>query len=172
MLRRASRPLDDADLAALPTRVGELARNLPPVSAWIPEVVVMTYMIALRDVHFPPPGGDAAYARWTYDRNRRLLGGRLYRALFLLVSPERLFNHVGGRSGRIRRGSTLELVEHRLGYAKLQTHYPSFLHDESLALGMRAAFRAAAELAGAKWIEMEPPLVEERATTFELRYGT
>lgn len=166
----SSLTLADEDLRALPAEVQALVDNPPPVTAWIPEVVTVTYTIALRDAFFPPPGGDAGYAEWTYERNKRLLGSRLYRALFVLVSPDRLFRNIGRRWGRIRRGSTLELLEQSPGYARLRSRYPSYLHDESVAFGMSAAFRAAAELAGAKGIDCEAPQVGERETTFVIRY--
>lgn len=168
--QHATRPLPDEDLERFPREVVELVRDPPPLSAWIPEVVAMTYLVGVREKHFPPPIGDAEYEEWTYERNRRLLGGRLYRAVFLLVSPERLFRHVDRRWNRVRRGSRIELVEQRPGYARLTTHYPSFLHDESVAIGMRGAMRAVAELAGAKKVEITVPDVRERSTSFEVRY--
>ncbi|RZO47495.1 MAG: hypothetical protein EVA89_39215 [Sandaracinaceae bacterium] len=122
----AMKPLPDALLGELPERVVELVRNPPMVSAWIPEVVAMTYSISIRDCFFPPGVGDVAYEAWAYERNRRMLSTRLYRALFLLVSPDRLFKQIGPRWSRMRRGSELEVLEHRAGFVRLQTRYPPY----------------------------------------------
>jgi len=168
----AMKPLPDALLGELPERVVELVRNPPMVSAWIPEVVAMTYSISIRDCFFPPGVGDVAYEAWAYERNRRMLSTRLYRALFLLVSPDRLFKQIGPRWSRMRRGSELEVLEHRAGFVRLQTRYPPYLHDDSVALGMKGAFRAVAELAGAKDVRAERPKVSETTTEFTIRFTT
>lgn len=157
-------------LASFPRPVTELVDEPPMVSAWISEVVAMTYMIAVRDLHFPPGRMDAEYEAWTYERNLRLLGSRIYRPVFLLVSPERLLRFANRRWSRIRRGSTLEVLDQREGYARVCTRYPSFLHEESLALGMRGAFRAVTELAGGKSCRVSVPEVRETETTFEIEY--
>ncbi|MEC7522121.1 MAG: hypothetical protein VYE22_19705 [Myxococcota bacterium] len=163
-------PLPDELLSELPPAVVDLARNPPPVSAWIPEAAAMVYLLAIRDHFFAPGVGDGAYESWSYERNKRLLSNRLYRAVFLLVSPDRLFRHIGGRWARMRRGTSIEVLDRRPGYVHLQTQYPPHLHEESVAIGFRGAFRAAAELAGGKRVRIDPPSVAETSTEFVIRY--
>lgn len=165
-----TRPIPEALLADFPREVIELAKDPPPVSAWVSEVVSMTITVAIRDLHFPPGQGDAEYEAWTYERNRRLLGSRIYRPVFLLISPERLLRFANMRWNRIRRGSSLEVLEQSKGFAKVQSRYPRNLHEGSVAIGMRGAMRAVTELAGGKNVRVHVPEVGETQTTFDIEY--
>ncbi|MCZ7677693.1 MAG: hypothetical protein M5U28_02505 [Sandaracinaceae bacterium] len=120
-----ARPLGPDDLAALPGPVAQLVREPPPVSSWVPEVHALVAMIAIRDRHFAPGEiGLSAYEEWTYERNKKLLARPLYRALFLLLSPERLLRNVGNRWAMFRRGSRLELVERSASSATVRLSFP------------------------------------------------
>lgn len=166
-----SKPLAPADLECLPQEVVQLVVEPRPLSAWIPEVHALTAMLAVRDLHFAPGTvGLKAYERWTRERNRRLLGRPLYRALFLLLSPTRLLRGVGRRWSMFRQGSTLEMLSQEPGKASLQVVYPSFLFDDTVARGLTGALVAATELAGGREAEVEIQSVAEQRTKFEIRW--
>ncbi len=166
-----ARPLDRDDLDALPPEVAPLISEPPPVSAWVPEVHALVAMIAVRDRHFAPGEvGLAAYEAWTYERNRKLLARPLYRALFLVLTPERLLARVETRWAMFRRGSTLELVGSAPGRAELRMSYPSHLVEHTTARGLRGALRAATELAGGRDVAVEIVSIEEREAHFVARF--
>lgn len=145
-----SKGLDDV-IDELPEALRMLVLEPPPVSAWVPEVHAIAIMTAIRDRHFESgQSGLDAYEEWTHERNLRLLTRPLYRALFLLLSPERLLNGLGRRWGAFRRGTTLEVLESSRGRAALRLRYPTNLYDETALSGLSGAFRAAAEAAGAR----------------------
>lgn len=166
-----ARPLSLEDMSALPEEVHDLAKAPPPVSAWVSEVHSIVLMLAIRDRHFAAgEAGHEAYEQWTYERNRRLLARPLYRAVFLLLSPERLLRGAERRWGVFRRGSTLELVSREEGVARMRTVYPSFLAEETVAHGLRGALRAATELAGGRDASVDLVSVGERETLFDVRW--
>lgn len=167
-----SRPLGEADLAALPPAVARLVRELPPVSAWVPEVHALIAMLAVRDRSFAAgERGLLDYEQWTYERNIHLLGRPLYRALFLFLSPDRLLRGAQVRWSMFRRGSSVELVERKEGLIRLETSHPPFLHEATMARGMAGALRAAVELAGGRDATVEVLEVRERGSLYEIRYG-
>lgn len=91
-------------ISELPRELRELVLEPPPVSSWVPEVYANSIMMAIRDVHFEPGTvGVTAYSEWTRQRNLLLLTRPLYRALFLLLSPERLLKGLQRRWGAFRR---------------------------------------------------------------------
>ncbi len=166
-----SRPLSPQDVALLPPAAAELVAHPPPVSLWIPEVHSCVVLIAILDRHFPPgPAGLEEYAEWTYERNRRLLTRPLYRALFLLISPERLLRGVGRRWGAFRRGTTLDIVGQGPGWAELRVRHPTNLFNESTRYGLRGAFRAATEASGGRDVRAQATQVTEREARYTLRW--
>ena len=74
------------------------------------------------------------------------------------------------RWNRIRRGSSLEVLEQRKGFAKVQSRYPARLHEGSVAIGMRGAMRAVTELAGGKNVRVHVREVGATQTTFDIEY--
>lgn len=143
-------PLDDT-LELLPDELRELVAHPLPVTAWIPEVRSLSILVAVRDRYFPQTeAGLDEYAEWVYQRNRKLLSRPLYRALFLLVSPERLMSGVERRWSAFRRGTSLRLLTKGPGMAELVIGHEPHLYDEVIRRGMCGAFRAAAAAAGAR----------------------
>ena len=163
----ASRSLVDV-LDALPAPVRELVVDPPPVSTWVREVHALVAMLAIRDVHFPLGAhGLAEYEAWTHRRNRELLTRPLYRALFLVLSPDRLIDGMQKRWGHFRRGTSIELLERERGRAKVRIRFPTRLYEETVLAGLRGALRAALEAAGAHEIEIET----EHAGVRDARYS-
>jgi len=134
---------------ALPPEVRALVDHPPPVSVWIPEVQFNVITLAVRDTHFAADDLDG-YLAWVLDQNRKLLGTPLYRALFLLVSPERLLLGLEKRWGTFRRGTELRLHRQAPGEVELRLVTPPFLHSQLAMEGLAMAFRAAVERAGAR----------------------
>ena len=154
-------------LDELPAPVRELVVDPPPVSAWVREVHALVAMVAIRDVHFPAgPVGLSEYEEWTHQRNRELLLRPLYRALFLVLSPDRLLDGMQKRWHHFRRGTSIELIERERGRATVRIRFPSNLYEETVFVGLRGALRAALEAAGAHAIEIET----ENAGVRDARY--
>lgn len=150
-----SRPLNEV-VTELPDALVQLVREPPPVSVWVPEAHANAIMIAIRDRHFEAgPAGLDAFQEWAHERNQRLLTRPLYRALFLLLSPERLLSGLERRWSAFRRGTSLHVLEAGRGHAAVSLRYPTNLYDEVALAGLTGAFRAAAEAAGAHAIKVE-----------------
>lgn len=124
----------------------------PVATSWVPEVHVHALLLATYDRFFAGPRGKgkAGFLDWAYTQNLALFDTTLYRVLFFVVSPERLFNGMDKRWSTFRRGSTLEATLVEKGRAEMTVRYPVGLYNDLLA-GVRAAsFRAAATCAGAR----------------------
>lgn len=166
-----SRALSAEDLSGLPHEVAELVERPPPVVTWIPDVQCLVILTAIRDRHFPSgQAGLEAYSNWMYERNRRLLTRPLYRALFLLVSPERLLRGVDRRWGAFRRGTSLSLVAQGTGWAELLARHPPHLFNESTHYGICGAFRAATEASGGRQVHTETREVKAHEARYVLTW--
>lgn len=132
------------DASGLPAEIAKLLESPPLTSEWVSEVHLNAAMIAFADSM-----SDGDWQSWTYERNRALFRTSLYRVLFFVLSPERLFVGIANRWAAFRRGTTLRLVEMKDKKARLELRYPLNLYDESTLTAMRIAFRAAADAAGA-----------------------
>jgi hypothetical protein len=158
-------------LAELPMAARDLIEQAPPVSAWVREVHANVIMVAIRDVHFPAgPGGLREYCEWTRKRNVALLTRPLYRALFLVLSPQRLLGGVERRWGVFRRGTHVSVTESTSRSAILTVHFPSKLYEETALAGMRAAMTAALEAAGARDIDMQLAAIDAREARYEAHW--
>jgi uncharacterized protein (TIGR02265 family) len=136
-------------LSELPEPVRELVENPPPVSTWVREVHANVVMISLRDVHFASgAAGLADYMEWTRQRNVLLLTRPLYRALFLLLSPERLLRGLERRWSAFRRGTQVHATRSEPGFVELSVRYPSHLYEAT-------ALVAALEASGAQGVSVE-----------------
>ena len=132
----------------LPPEVRALVERPPPVSVWLPEVHVAVVMLAVREVHFGPPE-FAGYLDWVFDRNRQFLSTTLYRAMFLLVSPERLLVGMQKRWASFRRGSEIRVTRQARSDIDLSIVGPPHLYPVPVLEGMGQALRAAITCAGA-----------------------
>src|SRR4051812_19645757 len=147
-----SRPLGPE--VPLPPEVRALVERPPLVSAWVSEVHYIVVMLTIREVHFP--GADPApFTAWVHERNVQLLSAPLYRALFFLLSPERLFNGLARRWGVFRRGSELHLLRLIPGEVDLTLRTPPNLYVTTIAQAVAAALCAALEHAGARHARVE-----------------
>ena len=132
------------DIDALPEPIAQLLRHPPLPTAWISEVYFHVVMLAYQE---GIPAQE--FEGWVFDRNRKLLRTSLYRVLFLVVSPERLFVGMASRWSAFRRGTELSLLERSGTKARLALSFPRRLHDVITLRNMGIALRAAADAAGA-----------------------
>lgn len=140
---------------SVPPSIARLINEPPPISAWIPEVQMVAIFKMIGDHHFEGRGGTPAFLKWVHDQNRKLLGGRLYRALFWLLSPETVFRGVQLRWGAFRRGTELAVIERSHEHAVFELRYREYLLDDEGLLAIGEALRAAAEATGAKGPRVE-----------------
>lgn len=147
----------------LPSVLADLVRNPPHSGHWIPEVQFRAIMRAILDEYF---GDPAKFVAWTYSAQQRLLGGPLYRMLFVLMTPERIARVAHSRWGSFHRGSQIDFeIFSRHGIVTLvhPPHCYALLDHESTMAG----FRVAIELAGGR--QVESTLIECGATTARSR---
>jgi uncharacterized protein (TIGR02265 family) len=154
----------------LPPAVRALVDHPPPVSVWVPEVHFNCTMLAVHEVHFAPPL-DAGYLDWVYERNVRLFKTPLYRALFLVLSPERLLVGLEKRWASFRRGTELRLAwqaprDIELHIITPPNHYPQLVVD-----GMAQALRAAVSCAGAKNVRVDGAPISPTTVSCRIRWG-
>lgn len=153
----------------LPPGVRALVDAPPPVSVWVPEVHFNVVMHAIRDAHFG--GRRDEFLSWVYTQNRQLLSTTLYRAIFLVLSPERLLVNMEKRWASLRCGTTLS---HRRLAAKdlaLEVRTPAHLYSTPVAEGMATAIRAAIDSAGAQRSSVEPRIVSPNEVQFRVQWS-
>jgi hypothetical protein len=140
----SSAPIELAP-SSLPDELAAKLREPPLPSEWSSEVHLNALGLAYQD-RMPSDRHD----RWVLERNERLLRAPLYRILFALVSPERIFVGFAHRWGAFRRGTELSLVERTGQRAALRLMYPRHLHNDVTLTNVTIAFRAVAQAAGAR----------------------
>lgn len=143
----ASRPIGPE--VSLPSSVRKLLEHLPPVSMWVPEVHFNILMLATLDVHFGTRDLNG-YRDWVYIQNRKLFQTPLYRAVFLVISPERLLYGMEKRWESFRKGSLLRVVVQGPREVELHLTAPPCLYASVHVIGMSEALRAGIDAAGGK----------------------
>jgi hypothetical protein len=147
VLTDAPHPLAIAD--GLPPRLDEILRDPPSASDWLPETELWALTLAIYDTSFADYGGEAAYERWVLGRNLRLFRSPLYRALFAVASPERLFASGAKRMAIFHRGTIIEDVVVSKGKGTFTMKMPPGLLPDIGRAGLGAAIRAGLEVGGA-----------------------
>lgn len=151
----------------LPPPIEKLILTPPLVSAWVPEVHMVAIFKLIGDHHFEGRGGTPAFLDWVYDQNRKLLGGKLYRALFFFLTADHVFRGVEQRWNAFRRGTSLSVVSRSGRHALFEFRFPRYLLDEEGLWAIAMALRAVGELAGAKRTEIQ--IVDVSPTSGHLR---
>lgn len=142
--------------------------DTPPLpNAWFSEVHFNALMLAQQERM-----ERSSYDEWVYRRNRRLLESSLYRMLFLVLTPERLFTGMPRRWAAFRRGSELLAVEHGTGHATVEVRFPSKLHDARTLRNLCIACRAACDAAGGRDTESTLTLVEPTRGRVAVRWSS
>ena len=151
----------------IPPSVQKLIVTPPLVSAWVPEVHMVSIFKMIGDYHFEGRGGTPAFLDWVYEQNQKLLGGKLYRALFFFLTADHVFRGVEQRWSAFRRGSTLSVVSRSNSHAIFEFRYPRYMLDDDGLLAIGTALRAAGEMAGAKSTQIQ--LVDASPTCGHIR---
>jgi hypothetical protein len=166
------RMLDDARLpfplpaGSIPDEVARFVAEGFSVGAWVPETFHSVLACAIFDLRFRDEGGMPAFERWVHEGNRGLLRSPLYRVLFLVASPERIFIGAERRWATFHRGSLLRVLDHREGGARVRLTYPAYLFPEHSVVGFGAALLAAVEAAGGKRVRMEWRVESDASTLY------
>jgi hypothetical protein len=154
----------------LPTTVTDLLDAVPSSSAWVPSVRLEAANLVFADTHFGGPGGHATYLALIRRDNTRLLGSPLYRALFALMSPERLLRRLPERWHAFHRGSTVSALEHTSKSIVLALEYPPNLHHPLILQGFAVGFEVAAGAAGAVEPVARHTVESETMTRYAIRW--
>lgn len=135
----------------LPAALHPLVDAPPPSSAWVPEVHVGALFLALADT----VGEEAAFLELAHRANRRLLGSPMYRLLFSLLGPRTILKGAQSRWAHFHRGVTMQVAftDEACG-ASVRLTFPPKLLVPLLFRSYGEAFRAAAEVAGAKGVSV------------------
>lgn len=134
----------------LPPRLEAIILAPPAASDWIPEAELWALRTCMYDRDFADAGGMAAYSEWVYGLNLRLLRSPLYRILFAVLSPERLFVGSTNRWSAFHKGTSMEDVQATRGRGRFRLKTPPYLVPDIGRIGAESAHRAALELAGAE----------------------
>ena len=147
---RQFRRLAGAERPRMPDVLESLFHRPPPVSSWFSTVHLQAFKLALTE-HL----SEAEFIRTSYEINRELLSGPLYRVLMLVISPRILVNGAASRWAAVHRGNFTAHVEADERSAKIELRYPAYLVTPLLAEGIAAGIQAAIDIAGAKDGKME-----------------
>lgn len=170
VLRNSADPRVLGPEVPLPPEVRAILDHPPPVSVWVPEVHYTVIMLATHEVHFP--GADPeAFIAWVHARNVHLLSTPLYRALFLVLSPERVLHGLEKRWGSFRRGTELQVVRAEGQAAELRLRTPPHLYAQVSVWAMGAALRAGLVAAGARLARVEGELRGSGEVRFHASWG-
>lgn len=145
-------------LSSLPPELADLVQHPPPRVEWISQV---QFRCVLRVIHDECFKSTADFLAWSYEAQRRMLGGPLYRILFSLIGPERLLKNVQSRWTHFHRNLPLQVQlgeQHVDGSFRFPAHMYDRIDLEATLLGMRAAL----ELSGAHGVTTS--VVEVRET--------
>ena len=161
--------LEDKPLVAaspfLPPELADLALRPRLVSTWVPTVHVQGLYLAVADFYSM---SFRDFARWSFDCNRRLLNGPLYRMLASVASPTVLLQGATMKWSAIHRGTGLEVLRKPSG-AEVRMTYPENLYVALNIAGFSGSFEAILELSRAKFprvdvLETTPTLARFTAT--------
>lgn len=150
----------------LPTPLAELIRQPPPMSAWMSEVHLRAI---LRVIHDRVLTDRRAFVKWTYEAQKRLLAGPVYRLLFSVMSVERLGDIAPSRWARFHRGSTM-----RVDYGDMQSRvsfqFPPHLLDDLDLEASLAGIHVAIELMVRRTAEFAEMKVTPTSSSAVLRW--
>ncbi len=136
---------------ALPDPLRALLDTPVVSSAWIPEVHATCLYLAIADLN--GLSEEDLFEDWLLF-NRRLLSHRLYRMLLRVASPQLTIRGAGYRWGAFHRGLLLKVSGDGAHRMKVEMDSPEHLVPRIIAAGYGAAFRVAAEMAGAKKVQV------------------
>lgn len=131
----------------LPAPLGNLIRNPPPLTAWIPEVHATSVYLGIVDVL---GWEDKDFVNRSLAMNRELLQSPLYRILMSVVSPSRLIRGGPGRWKMMHQGIELSGGLEGETSARFTLTFPPRIMPILLVQSYATAFQAALESASAR----------------------
>lgn len=138
-----------------------------PKNEWIPETHVNAMMLAVRDHYFGHGSeGVVAFLAWVRARSLELYGSPLYKAVFFVLSPERLIRGAAQRWSLFRKGTTLEVIDDTARRVVLRLSHPEGLHEPHSRAGLAVGIEAAVASAGGRNAQVE--VVEVAARYFDM----
>lgn len=161
------RPLGPEDV---PGPVLDLVLHPPSVSTWLPEAHYGALVAAINDLRFGGSGGGEAFDQWVLAGNRALLSSALYKVLFLVVTPERVFNGAAQRWSAFHRGSDLSVVKREAHAALLRLTYPPRLFADRTVRAFGLGLQAAGEAAGCKDVQIRPVVESDTTSTYDIQW--
>jgi len=111
-------------------------------------------------------GSEPRFLAWVRDENRALMQSALYKVIFLVVSPERLFRSIGPRWGALRRGTTAELLDASPTGGRMRVRFPSHLYSDLVTHVRAASMAVIAEASGARNVRVIPEHVTDTSVEF------
>lgn len=154
VVREVASGFDAATVATLPPSLREVIANPPPVSSWVQEVPLNVLLLVQHEVLARRTGHRETMVDRAYEATRALLNTPLYKILFIVVSPERLFSGLDRRWSSMRRGTSIELLELAPMRARIRANFPAHHYNETLLKIRASSLRASLSCAGAKEVEV------------------
>lgn len=136
----------------------------PLVSAWCSEVHFHTMLHAIFDGPFQ--SNESRFLGWVKDENRTLMESALYKGIFFVVSPERLFRSVGPRWGALRRGTSAELIDASPTGGRIRVHHPLHLYSDLISRVRATSLAIVAECSGAHHVRIAPDRITSTSVDF------
>ncbi|MFO0612192.1 MAG: hypothetical protein U0414_06380 [Polyangiaceae bacterium] len=136
----------------------------PLVSAWCSEVHFNTLLHAVFDGPFA--GNEGRFLGWVKEENRTLVSSTLYKVIFFVASPERLFRSIGPRWGALRRGTGAELLDAGANGGRIRIHHPKNLYTDLVARVRATSMAVIAESSGARNVRVVPHRPTETSVEF------
>jgi hypothetical protein len=156
-----SRPLSPEQLALLPE---PLQRSLARVEdeCWMPEAHFMAAALAIADA---ARFSEEELDRWALALNRELLGGRVYKVLMSMASPDLLLPISRFKWSTLRRGTTFEVDVLRKG-CRATVRFPERLFDAACLKLFAPAFAAILEVSNARNPKIELERFDETSGSY------
>jgi hypothetical protein len=138
----------------LPAAVERCAQEPPATSTWVPETFHGALSEAIYDARFHEHGGMPAFESWVLERSRKLISSPLYKVLFFVVRPERVFIGAQKRWSAFHRGSRFEITDEGATRRTVRLSHPPHLFSHHALHAFAASFRAAGECAGLRQVQV------------------
>jgi hypothetical protein len=139
----------------MPDEADSMLRDLPSAGEWVGTVHFVALLAGIYDACFKEKGRMEAFENWTLAHNRKLLSGPLYRVLFVVASPERVFVGAERRWETFYKQSNLRVGAVGPKAATLTLTYAPHIFPEYVLRGHGTGLRAAGEAAGLQKLRVD-----------------
>ena len=160
------RPLTGA-LEHLPSELADLVTSPRLVSTWVPTTHVQCLYLAIAD-HYRMT--ESVFREWSYQMQKRLYSGALYRSLLSLASPSLLLQGAKLRWRAVHRGTDLDIFPEGDQGALIHLRYPDGLYARMNLIGFESGFRTTAEIANGRTVQVDLKSATRREARFSARW--